>query len=87
MAAVAGPNPAGPSPTINLNSREQIEERFRAGRVPRLGVVAMAPARAVFSYLAQFLAMGALFVAGNAHPYQASLGWWTVWGTLVDIVA
>ena len=45
----------------------------------------MAPARAVFSYLAQFLAIGVLFVVGNAHPYQASLGWWTVWGTLVDI--
>ncbi len=70
---------------VNLNSRDQIAERYRAGRIPRRGVIAMAPARAVFSYLAQFLVIGLLFVVGNAHPYPASLGWWTVWGTLVDI--
>ena len=70
---------------VNLNSRDQIEQRYRAGRIPRRGVIAMAPARAVFSYLAQLLVIGILFVASNAHPYQASLGWWTVWGTLIDI--
>ncbi len=73
------------SAVVNLNSRDQIEQRYRAGHIPRRGVIAMAPARAVFSYLAQFLVIGILFVAGNGHPYQASLGWWTVWGTLIDI--
>ncbi len=45
----------------------------------------MTPARAAFSYLAQFLVIAILFLVGYDHPYQASLGWWTIWGTLVDI--
>ncbi len=45
----------------------------------------MTPARALLSYLAQFLVIWILFIAGNSHPYQASVGWWTVWGTRVDV--
>jgi membrane protease YdiL (CAAX protease family) len=45
----------------------------------------MTPARAVYSYLVQFLVIALLFIARNAHPYESSLGWWTVWGTAVDI--
>jgi len=68
-----------------VNSLAAIEDRLRKGTLSRVGVIAMTPARAVYSYLAQFLVIALLFIAGNAHPYESSLGWWTVWGTAVDI--
>lgn len=44
------------------------------------------PARAVCALFAQALAAVALWMAGDASPWESSAGWWTVYGSIADVL-
>jgi membrane protease YdiL (CAAX protease family) len=49
-------------------------------------VLLMVPARFVFSIVAQATTALVLWIAGDTTPWVSSAGWWTVYGTLTDIL-
>src|SRR5438067_12434364 len=72
-------------PTIAPNDPNAIRKRFAEKHLSWFPVIAFLPARFFFALLAEAITAGILWVQGVPNPWQASTGWWTVYGTITDI--
>jgi len=75
------------APTVGSvpNSVETIQSRVSANKVSWMGPLAVVVGRSVFEILAQAV-VAAIFLLNHAPtPWGASVSWWTIYGTLVDM--
>jgi membrane protease YdiL (CAAX protease family) len=68
------------------NSPAAIQRRVAAGRVGWAGPVVMVFGRTALCVAAQALVALVFWLQGRAAPWEAAAAWWTVWGTLADLV-
>ena len=67
------------------NSREALLERRSAGTIGWPGPVAMLAARSLLAIAAQGITAFIFALRGSTSPWQESLSWLPVYGTLVDL--
>jgi uncharacterized protein len=67
------------------NSKEAIQRRLSDDIIPWLAPILIVIARPVFALLAQGLTILFFKAWNNPSPFNVSLSWWTVYGTLIDI--
>ncbi len=70
---------------LNPNSPAEIEEAYRANRIPVVAPRLILLARLVVALLAQALVALVFLLLGHANPWQEAAGWWMVYGTLIDL--
>jgi hypothetical protein len=69
----------------SVNALQVIARRYSDKRLSWAPVIAFLPARFFFAFLAETITAGLLWLQGVPDPWQASYGWWMVYGTLTDI--
>jgi membrane protease YdiL (CAAX protease family) len=68
-----------------LNTPHVIARRYAERSLSWAPVMAFLPARFVLVFLAEAVTAALLWLRGVPDPWQASYGWWMVYGTLTDI--
>jgi len=67
------------------NAPSVLQERMAAGRIPWIGPLLLVSARSVLLLISQALTALLFFALHRPSPWREAGGWWTVYGTLVDI--
>ncbi len=71
--------------TINLNSRDILEQKVADKKIKLWGLLLVLPLRLILALASQGL-VSLIFVArGNSTPWQSAGEWWIVYGTLIDL--
>ena len=73
------------SVTTSPNSKENLQERLKAGDISWVWPLLIVFARLILAVLAQALIAGVYKLQGNPTPWQAAAPWWIVYGTLIDL--
>ena len=72
-------------PISATNDQNAISDRYTQKRLSWFPVIVFLPWRFLFALLAKSIMVGVLWIRGVPDPWQASYGWWMVYGTLTDI--
>ena len=67
------------------NSQSQIQTRVEQGTITWTGPLLVVVGRSALMFVAQGLVAAVLALQGSRTPWLSAGGWWTIYGTLIDL--